>query len=312
MKLHFSILLAMLGMIALPSCSPKSSYIKREIALCPINTLPQNPTNAPESITIWIHGTRFILPIDAFVHACPPGIHKATDLPKKYLLKRLITATAEADPATFPLDTFYVFGWSGDLSFKEREKDARKLYQGIKELVARYETTYGHTPKINLITHSHGGNVALNLAKIRDPKDSWTITQAIFLGCPIQEQTKNLARNPFFKKIYSIYSSLDSIQLLDPQGLYKNAQENGEKTPTFSQRRFPASNNLHQVKLKIHGHGVMHIGFITRSFTQKLPAILKAIDTWDIEEQGITTGKKECILSITYDQSACAPARQAS
>ncbi len=63
--------------------------------------------------------------------------------------------------------SFYTFGWSGMLSQKQRRKAAVRFYNALvceqKLLKAQYPNL-----KIRLITHSHGGNVCLNLALINE------------------------------------------------------------------------------------------------------------------------------------------------
>jgi len=60
---------------------------------------------------------------------------------------------------------FYTFGWSGLVSQGRRRKEAIRFYNMLnheyKKLVKE-----GYQPKIRIITHSHGGNVALNMAGI--------------------------------------------------------------------------------------------------------------------------------------------------
>lgn len=60
---------------------------------------------------------------------------------------------------------FYLFGWCGMLSQTERRREAIRLYNELSTLVEEYQR-FDITPKIRLICHSHGGNVALNLAAI--------------------------------------------------------------------------------------------------------------------------------------------------
>lgn len=57
---------------------------------------------------------------------------------------------------------FYTFGWSGLLSQRQRRHEAVRLYNALSEIA--------HNP-IRLISHSHGGNVCLNLALVNKARE---------------------------------------------------------------------------------------------------------------------------------------------
>jgi hypothetical protein len=105
------------------------------------------------------------------------------------LRRGLIKVTPTFDPATinnqlcavFPLckiyelisdfcqkhehNYFYTYGWSGLISQHRRRLEAIRFYNAInQELESFYKQ--GITPKIRIISHSHGGNLCLNLAAI--------------------------------------------------------------------------------------------------------------------------------------------------
>jgi hypothetical protein len=276
--------------VAIPGCK-RQKLIKRNLDVShvqlPRHTHVHDTPKAEPMLTVWIHGTRLFKllahPIDEYIHAAPPtGLHPVTSLTKKHRLLSVAKALAQVDPERFPLDHFYVFGWSGNLSFKERELAAKKLYAELKILLAHYTETHGFTPKIRLITHSHGGNVALNLAKCKNPADGITIAQAVLLASPVQKETVDYIHDPFFEKVYALYSTLDNLQVLDPQGMYKT-EHNTKRHLAFSQRRFPSYPHLRQAKIKINGHGIPHIGFLTRGFINYLPTVLDTLDTWESE-----------------------------
>ncbi len=251
-------------------------------------------------ITVWIHGTRLFKllahPIDEYVHAAPPtGLHRATSLSHKHRLLAVAKSLATVAPDQFPLEHFYVFGWSGDLSFDQREAAAKKLYEELKTLVTHYRAKYDITPRIRLITHSHGGNVALNLAKFQDPADGITIAQAILLASPVQKETCGYLCDPFFEKVYALYSTMDNLQVMDPQGMYKTTHNNTRHLE-FSERRFAPHAKLRQAKIKVNGHGIPHIGFITRGFINYLPSIVDTLDTW--EEESPAKAGQERLLTL--------------
>lgn len=62
---------------------------------------------------------------------------------------------------------FYTFGWSGILSLTKRRNDALRLYNALSKELKHYRKM-GINPKIRIIAHSHGGNVALNLGTIKE------------------------------------------------------------------------------------------------------------------------------------------------
>jgi alpha-beta hydrolase superfamily lysophospholipase len=69
-----------------------------------------------------------------------------------------------------PLDAshfhFYTFGWNGKLDQRKREDAAFKLYdQLIAEIKQLKQKIKPAKLVIEILAHSHGGNVALNLAK---------------------------------------------------------------------------------------------------------------------------------------------------
>ena len=133
------------------------------------------------------------------------------------------------------------------------------------------------------ITHSHGGNVALNLAAVDHTKSSWHINEAILLACPVQNKTKHLIDNQLFDRLYSLYSTTDTIQVIDPQGLYKKETAPDSKG-LFSQRIFPYHKKLIQAKIRINKHGVPHTNFTFCSFLKHLPALIDHLAEWEKQE----------------------------
>lgn len=231
---------------------------------------------APPPITIWVHGTR-LLPDGIFEQFffSKPGLNHYTSIDAKYHQRRLAQTLIEADPELFPAEYFYLFGWNGKLSFKERELAARKLYQDLKLLREHYIKKYGIEPIIRMLAHSHGGNVILLLAHIKDPEDTaFFINQVILMGTPVQKQTKQYAYADCFGKVYSLYSMLDVLQVIDPQGLQQ------KETMLFSERFFPMHEKIEQVAIKINNRSIMHIEFVKRKFMAKIPNIIAEIDSW--------------------------------
>lgn len=58
---------------------------------------------------------------------------------------------------------YYLFGWTGVLSQKRRRIEAMRFFNQLSEEVDMFRQL-GFNPKIRLLTHSHGGNLCLNLA----------------------------------------------------------------------------------------------------------------------------------------------------
>lgn len=113
---------------------------------------------------------------------------------------------------------YYTFGWNGLLNAQERQKEGELFYQQLKaELTRLKEMSY--EPSVYIIGYSHGGNVALNLARAQekenDPEERFFIERLILLGMPVQKATDYLVHHAMFKKIYHIYSTEDAIQTLD-------------------------------------------------------------------------------------------------
>ncbi len=246
-------------------------------------------------ITIWVHGTRAISRriMRTFSYALP-GLHLATSIEKKYHLRSIAETLAQIAPEKYPLETFYLFGWSGQLLFAEREEAAKRLYKELKEVIAQYEKKHGATPRIQIITHSHGGNVVLNLAKVKDAIDTeLAIDELVLLACPVQAKTMQFIQSPIFQYIYSLYSSLDIIQVIAPQ-FYYTKQEDGKikrKFPLFSSRQFPPQSNLAQMKIKLNGRAVWHTEFVLHHFLRILPATIAHMAQWQQEDQQYTRTK---------------------
>ena len=117
-----------------------------------------------------------------------PGIQPVHAYNKKNNLFTIAKILNANDPEDFPLENLYFFGWSGKLSSHARKLAARLLYKDLIILIQQHKQQYDTTPRIRMITHSHGGNVALYLAKIKKEFITQiTIEQLILLACPVQQ-----------------------------------------------------------------------------------------------------------------------------
>lgn len=242
----------------------------------------EKPISHTPTITIWVHGTKRLphvapLPIVKKFFDCKPGLHPAHSLDTSFHHRAICETLVKTDPQRFPADHIYLFGWSGKLSFKEREQAAQDLNRDMERLIQEYEKKFKTKPKIRVITHSHGGNVALNLARQKTTMPI-EIDELILLACPVQVKTKSLIQHAMFKKIYSLYSIVDMIQVADPQGLYAHEHNNNGSSPLFSQRRFPDQSNLVQHEIRLSKRPIMHVEFMLGHFLKKLPSILASLE----------------------------------
>lgn len=228
------------------------------------------PQELPK-ITVFIHGT---LPpvINQVIHAleAPLGLTKATALQSGIIHKQIAATLSKADSKQFPVEHFYFFGWSGHLSVSDRRNEAHNLYHELQKL----------NGKITLICHSHGCNVALNLAAITHDhvhtKDL-LIDKLILLAGPVQDATKKYVHSPIFKQIYSFYSIADMIQVIDPQGLQRKNFGKREKD-FFSTRLWPESKNLIQTEVYFGKKTLWHLDFMLKDFLRYLPKTIRTFE----------------------------------
>lgn len=290
----FSVFLVFCLLLMTPGCIHRTKTISRKVKITHdrLEELKSKKEIGKQStspmITIWVHGTRLLpSPIFRSYIYCESGLHHANELPPTYFLSQLANAMIQSDPSRYNHENFYLFGWSGNLDAAIRMQAAKELYSQLYELRLEYEKKYKTKPKIRLITHSHGGNVVLNLVKFNKYNDL-IIDELILLACPVQASTKHYLHSLMFKKIYAFYSSLDLMQILAPQFYWCtdenfNPQKHTLKFPPTSSRLFSNQPNLIQVKFKMNGHAIMHTEFSSACFTQYLPLLLDELDAWQFE-----------------------------
>lgn len=99
---------------------------------------------------------------------------------------------------------YYIFGWSGYLSQKRRRSESLRLYNQITEEVNTLRS-YGIHPKIRILTHSHGGNLSLNLAGIYHYLNDEISTASFYnefeIGTYVKDLFDKLLRNSFEKEV---------------------------------------------------------------------------------------------------------------
>lgn len=249
-----------------------------------------------KKVTIWVHGTKTITELIPKIFFVPSGLNKTEIIDSTYYIKEMHSILCNVSPCDFNFDDFYAFGWSGGLGYNYRLIAAQDLYLAIQKLISEYNDK-GFEVELTIITHSHGGNVALNLANIHNEiqnskeKINFKVDRLILLACPIQDQTHSLIHDNIFKKVYSIYSKADMLQVVDPQGLYK--ENKNKNVSLFSNRRFKHCDKLKQVKIKINGRAIMHSEFLSRRFLKILPGLLKIMDD-------ITCDDNEHLVKMEY------------
>ena len=144
------------------------------------------------------------------------------------------------------------------------------------------------------------------MAEVQDHDCDFSIDELILLACPVQERTSPNIKNPLFERVYSIFSSMDSIQVIDPQGFhYWRNHRNGTfkeriKSSFFSERCFKEDEKLLQIKVKFHKEGVlrvrrglMHVEFIMEPFVCYLSKLIN-----EAEEHYCKTGQPNMMIQI--------------
>ena len=222
-------------------------------------TPPAPPIEKPLTVTIWIHGTkvdeclpspfaRLAKKIGSIIFQHKPGLHHINTFNKYHYeaIRGAILGTTQ--PIFLQQEYIYSFGWSGKLDLIARKNASQELFDGLKILDRDIQQKTGQEVEFILISHSHGGNVVLHLAEIEDP-DGFkpAISKAILLACPVQKNTAHLINSPIFKRIYSLHSHTDMIQIADMQGLRRKKHE---RKPLFSQRHFDIHPKLIQALIR--------------------------------------------------------------
>ena len=267
-------------LILLSACSKHERIFKR--VSFPFAISQKNIEKKPvPNITIWVHGT-CLWPFTIFrkYWTTDPSLFKVSSMKRDYYLRKVADRLCHISNE-YSINDFYFLRWSGKLSVSEREDTALHLYKSIKNLLEKYKEEYGVMPNLTVVTHSHGGNVALNLSKIIDKDPNIKINKLILLACPVQKHTKDCIKDPMFENVYSFYSTLDFLQVLDPQGLhYCTSSKNEKKDSLFSGRNFPQNPKLCNVKMKINGKGIWHTQFLSKEFITVLPQVINKLDKW--------------------------------
>lgn len=284
----------------LSGCMPKKDI--RKVTFTHPTFYHDSHEQSSPPITVWVHGTRFIRrPIFHTFFKSKASLRLAKEMDSRYYLHKISVALSKAAPNLFPLDSFYLFGWSGKLSTTIRQNAAKVLYSELAKLSAAYKKKYGKDPIIRLITHSHGGTVALNMAKLKKPPHPFHIEELVLMACPVQTSTKRYVEDNLFRHTTALYSSLDMVQVLAPQITYnffrtrKGNIRSRMHWPPFSRRCFEAHPKLAQVKLKMNGRALFHTEFTSQHFVKVLAHILHVVNIWHETFEDICSEKLLCV-----------------
>lgn len=265
---------------------------------------PALPPQKPIFVTVFVHGTdlipkTIIKPFERLVRH-EPGMFSLTEITEKYKYTKVLRNICRDNPDRFPRESAYLFCWSGKLSHKDRLHAAKNLNKEIKTLIAGYKKKKQKII-LTIISHSHGGNVVLNLANLKEAKN-YSLDHLILMAVPVQEKTKKCVSDPFFEhtKIYAIYSHGDMVQILDPQGIKPQERayrkifsepKNGSKLlnlekpiPLFSERKFENKKVLH-IKVTSKKRPILHIEFLLPSFTKKISLLLEQAAQHDFSKE---------------------------
>lgn len=79
-----------------------------------------------------------------------------------YPIGKAVDAIFEKSSLVDEVRHYYSFGWSGLLSQQKRRKEALRLLNELNNEVSKFKAR-GIMPKITVLSHSHGGNLVLNV-----------------------------------------------------------------------------------------------------------------------------------------------------
>ena len=265
-KLQIFALSLAFGMLIQAKRSPKK-VTRHKVCHTKCEKLEEGP------VTVFIHGTVFPGISRLFNHKeNRRGLYRYNPGAQVRGHERLGHALHNSKELARP---FYKFYWSGDLTFRARQKAAENIFDILKR----------HKGPITVIAHSHGCNVALYLAQIAEGKhNNFSLDRLVLLAPPVQRATSHLSSSEVFKRVYSFYSTADLLQTADPQGLYPESKSSESfmssfKKPFFSERTFNQSDNLIQARTLMNNQSPSHKDFITPKFFRKLPELLTLLDT---------------------------------
>lgn len=142
-----------------------------------------------QDLPVW-HAARYVIPA---YDACVRSVKNEIDL-QKYL----------------------VFGWSGFLHNGARKDAGYELYHALCDYRDHMVARYNIDPEIEIVAHSHGGNVALWLAQAeKEFKRGLRVKALVMLGTPMQKEMISGLESEIFRTIVLCYSQGDGVQQRD-------------------------------------------------------------------------------------------------
>lgn len=283
------------------SAYPNAHTIKKIIKAAPLIPRQKLSDDFP-GITVIVHGSRLFggASYQKYFNG-KPGLKHASTFPKHKYTYKWLQELSICAPDLFPYEQLYYFGWSGLLSVRERDKATVVLYDALLNCAQHYFDEYHTWPEIRLICHSHGGNVALSLARIHAKrKTNLVIDKLILLGCPVQYSTRCFADSPLFINVYSYYACLDFIQVMAPEITEYVYDDQGNlidcirRWYLFSKRTFN-SMFVKEARIMINRHSIDHSCYTNPVFLCNLPQLMRTMD--DVYKQH-TNRCKELVCVI--------------
>jgi hypothetical protein len=145
---------------------------------------------------------------------------------------------------------YYTFGHLGVLSHRYRTSVAKSLYSELFEKVKEAQDVY-ETVKVVIVTHSHGGTIALNMASVENElKKGLVIDDLVMFGTPLQIETAPYAYHPMFKRVMNCYSLGDVIQGSD---VLTTASRKCYTTFASIESAHSAKDTVYDVQLAVNG-----------------------------------------------------------
>ena len=133
---------------------------------------------------------------------------------KNIIIAKLLKLLIDNGPDRFCSETFISLDGQERFHLKNGNVAARQLYQELKELREDYKKKYGKEPVIRILAHSHGGNVALLLERVKDKDDTtFAIDELILLAVPVQTHTMYYTHAPYSKKYIHFIQCLMHFKL---------------------------------------------------------------------------------------------------
>lgn len=162
---------------------------------------------------------------------------------------------------------YYTFGHSGFMNQAYRRNMAAQLYQEVCDAVKEKKREFD-TVKLQILSHSHGSNIALNLGFEEERcRRKLVVDDLISFGGPVQVENAVQAFHPMFKRVLNIYSDGDWVQP------YDNVSTRGGKSyRTFNDPELgivvPKKHNVFDIHITVNNkQSIDHINlwFVGRS-----------------------------------------------